>query len=100
MPSTHRAHAEWTPSRGAPYSPFGAHAAFTATGTAHSLAEGKAEGRAEGEARALLAVLEARGLAVSEPLRQRILSCSDLARLETRLARAATATSASEVLGE
>ncbi len=64
------------------------------------VAQGRAEGLAEGKARALLAVLEARGLAVSEPLRQRILSCSDLARLDTWLARAVTATSASEVLGE
>jgi hypothetical protein len=64
------------------------------------IAQGRAEGRAEGEARALLAVLKARGIEVPDPIRERILACADLEVLDGWLARAATAPSASEVIGE
>jgi hypothetical protein len=45
------------------------------------------------------AVLEARGLAVSAPERERILACTDLATLAQWVRRAVTAGSASELLG-
>jgi len=60
-------------------------------------AEGKTEGKAEGKADALLELLEARGLIVSEAQRQRITSCRDLAQLSAWLRRALTASSASEL---
>jgi hypothetical protein len=51
-----------------------------AEGEAKGRAEGEAKGRAEGEARSVLAFLEARGLAVSDAERSRILGCTDLDR--------------------
>jgi hypothetical protein len=62
--------------------------------------EGRDEGRAEGEARALLAVLRGRGIAVSEAARDRILAEKDLARLERWLERAAATGSVVELIGE
>jgi hypothetical protein len=50
-----------------------------------------------GEARALLAFLDARGLAVTSEQRDAILACHDLERLERWIARAATAQSVAEV---
>jgi hypothetical protein len=52
-----------------------------------------------GKAEAVLAVLDARGLAVSAPERVRILACTDLATLEQWVRRAVTAASAEELLG-
>ena len=52
-----------------------------------------------GEARALLRVLQARGIEVSDEVRRRIVSCTDLALFDTWLARALTAPSAAEVIG-
>jgi hypothetical protein len=59
--------------------------------------QGKAEGEAEGEARALLAVLAARGFDVPEKVRTRINECTDADRLESWIRRAATADSIDEV---
>ena len=67
---------------------------------AQGQAAGEASGEARGEARALLNVLAARGVEVPEEARQRILSCTDLAVLDTWLARAVTAKRVSEVVGE
>jgi hypothetical protein len=64
------------------------------------VAHGEARGRAEGEAKGVLTVLAARGIAVPDELRARILSCSDLAQLDRWLTRAATATSADDVVSE
>jgi hypothetical protein len=61
-------------------------------------AEGLAEGRAEGEVRAVLTVLDARGVHVPEKARERIEACTDLERLETWLRRALTATTVDEVI--
>lgn len=58
------------------------------------------EGRAEGEAEAILKVLATRNIDVPADARERILSCKDLALLDTWLTRAVTARNASEVLGE
>ncbi len=60
--------------------------------------EGKVEGKAEGKAEAVISILEARGVAVDETARSRILGCTDLATLETWLRRAVTATTANEVI--
>ncbi len=62
------------------------------------IAKGEAEGEVRGEAAAILKILVARGVAVSEAQRQEILRCRDLDRLNQRLRRAARATSADEVL--
>ena len=61
---------------------------------------GRAEGRAEGKAEAVLAVLTARGVPVSETVRTRVLGCHDLSTLDRWLARATTATSDGEVVCE
>lgn len=53
---------------------------------------------AEGRAVALLAVLEARGVAVPEPERARILACRELPQLDVWLRRAASANALSDVL--
>lgn len=52
----------------------------------------------ETKAEAILAVLTARGFAVSDGVRQRILGCRDLRVLDSWLARAATASSDSDVI--
>jgi hypothetical protein len=54
-------------------------------------AEGEMVGEARGEARAVLLVLEARGLTVSEEVRQRLLACKDIAQLDRWVERATTA---------
>lgn len=70
-----------------------------AQGKAEGEAMGKAEGRLEGEALAIVRVLEARGIALDEAVRQRILACGDQARLDQWIRRAAVATTAAEVVG-
>jgi len=57
---------------------------------------GVRQGRAEG----VLTLLAARGVQVSEATRKQILGCKDLATLDRWLIRAASATSASEVIAE
>jgi hypothetical protein len=61
---------------------------------------GRAEGRAEGEARALLAVLRARGITVPDAARERILAQKDPERLERWVERAAVAASVADVIDE
>jgi hypothetical protein len=56
-----------------------------------------AVGEARGEARAVLTVLDARGLAVSPTQRDRLLSCTDLAALEQWVRRAVTVASTDEL---
>jgi hypothetical protein len=68
-----------------------------ARGRALGRVEGEAKGKAEGKAEDLCAVLEARGLAVSDAIRQRIASCRDLATLDRWLVLAATAATAEAV---
>jgi len=50
-----------------------------------------AEGEARGEARAVLAVLDARGIEVPDPEREDITGCTDLDQLDTWIRRAVTA---------
>jgi predicted transposase/invertase (TIGR01784 family) len=68
------------------------------------LAQGEARGRAEGEARgraeAVLAVLEARGLPVSDRQRARVLGCTDLEQLERWVRRAVTVKAAAELFAQ
>jgi hypothetical protein len=64
------------------------------------LAEGEARAEARGEARAVLTLLAARGLTMTEDVRARILSCTDLATLDRWVARAAAAVTAEEVIAE
>jgi hypothetical protein len=61
------------------------------------LAKGEAKGRAEGRAEAILDVLEARGLRVSDDARARILECTDTAQLDSWLRKAATANAVDQV---
>lgn len=59
--------------------------------------EGRAEGRLEGESRALLKMLEARGVKLSARDRERIATCTDAELLETWVGRAAIAADAEEL---
>jgi predicted transposase/invertase (TIGR01784 family) len=71
-----------------------------AEGEARGEARGEAKWRAEGRANAVLAVLTARGLVVPDAIRARILSCTDIPTLDAWIARAATASSATEVVSD
>jgi hypothetical protein len=63
-----------------------------------AFADGEASGEARGEGRAVLTVLDARGVTVPAAAREQILACADLAQLDTWLRRAVTATTADEVI--
>ncbi len=54
---------------------------------------------ARGEARALLTLLEARGLSISDAQRTRVLACADLDVLERWIRCAATAATTDDALG-
>lgn len=54
------------------------------------VAEGREEGRAEGETKALLAVLSARGIDVSDDARERISNCADIEQIEAWIRLAVT----------
>lgn len=60
----------------------------------------KAEGKAEGKAEALIAILEARGLALDDASRARILACTDTDTLNRWITRAATTPTLAAVLAE
>jgi len=59
---------------------------------------GRAHGKAEGKAEDVLVVLAARGIAVSDAVRARILGCADVATLDAWLRRAVVATTAAAVV--
>lgn len=61
---------------------------------------GQVKGKAEGEARAVLVVLDARGIEVPDDARDRITGCTDVARLETWARRAATADKVQDLFDE
>ncbi|HLL68131.1 MAG TPA: hypothetical protein VK453_20800 [Micromonosporaceae bacterium] len=61
---------------------------------------GQAEGQATGEAKAVLAVLEARGVEVPDAARERIASCIDLDQLDAWVRRAATANDINDLFDE
>ena len=60
---------------------------------------GEARGEARGEGRAVLTVLDARGVPVPAAVREQILACTDLAQLDAWLRTAATATAAADLIG-
>ena len=62
--------------------------------------QGRAEGRAQVAAQIVLTILEARGVAVPDQVRECILAQKDLEQLESCLAKAAVASSVVEVLLE
>jgi hypothetical protein len=62
-----------------------------AKGLAKGLAEGEAKGEAKGEVRAILRLLDVRGVRITAAARERITACTDLDQLDIWLARAATA---------
>jgi hypothetical protein len=74
------------------------HAKGLAEGQAKGLAEGQAKGLARGRAEGVLRILAARGVAVGEEDRQRILSCTDLDMLDRWIDRAVSATSLSDLM--
>ena len=59
---------------------------------------GQVEGRLAGQVNALFAVLNARGLAVAEELRQAVHACTSKEQLEAWIVRAATCSDATELL--
>ena len=61
--------------------------------------EGFKEGFKKGQARALVAFLEARGLEVSERVRERITGCDDLDLLARWIRRAAAVESSEQLFG-
>ena len=69
-------------------------------GRLKGLEQGRQQGRALGRAEDVLQILAVRGWLVSEEARQRILTCTDMSLLDRWFARALTASSLSEVLGE
>lgn len=60
-------------------------------------AEGRAEGEARGEAKSVLKILEQRNIPVSDSIRERVLTCTDLALLESWLVQSLKATTAEEL---
>jgi hypothetical protein len=54
--------------------------------------EGEASGEARGEAKALLTILDARGIEIPDEIRADITNCTDLDQLGAWIRRAATAT--------
>jgi hypothetical protein len=71
-----------------------------AEGMAEGRAEGMAKGRTEGMAEAVIMVLTARGLALDDTIRQRILDEHDAPRLERWIVRATTCVAVAELLTE
>jgi hypothetical protein len=69
-------------------------------GISQGVAQGLAQGRTEEAARNLLTVLRARGLAVPDAVRERILAQKDPERLERWLEKAVVAPSLAEVLDD
>jgi hypothetical protein len=63
-------------------------------------ARGEARGKAEGKAEAILAVLRAHGIALSQGERERILACEDTKKLDAWIERAVAATRAAELFRE
>ncbi|MDX3247307.1 hypothetical protein [Streptomyces sp. ME18-1-4] len=62
--------------------------------------EGKAEGEAEGEAKGVLRVLEVRGVPISDDVRERITSCTEIGLLDDWLERAGTVEHAEDLFAE
>jgi hypothetical protein len=57
-----------------------------------------ARGRAQGEAQAILTLLDGRGVAVPDDVRDQVLECTDTSLLDIWLRRAITATTVDDVI--
>ncbi len=66
-------------------------------GRAAGEAQGVAEGKAQGEARAILRLLDSRGLRPTRAQRELIESCDDLGQLDAWFDRALTVTTAAAI---
>ncbi|MGV9921126.1 hypothetical protein ACWDUK_28565 [Streptomyces cellulosae] len=62
--------------------------------------EGRAEGKAEGKAEAILHALRVRGIAVSDEVRERITTCTDLDTLTTWFDRSLTVSRAEDLFAD
>jgi hypothetical protein len=71
-----------------------------AEGLTEGLADGRIEGTIERQRKDLLKVLAHRNLVLDEPLRARVLACTDEAQLERWFDRALAATTLAEVFSE
>lgn len=58
------------------------------------------EGRTEGAAKGILSVLEVRGIPVTDSVRERITSCTDLDRMDSWLERSRTVERAEDLFDE
>jgi predicted transposase/invertase (TIGR01784 family) len=61
--------------------------------------EAEAKGKAEGKVLSVLTILDVRGIAVPEGVRQRLLACQDSERLDEWLRRSVTAATLDDILG-
>jgi hypothetical protein len=71
-----------------------------AEGLAEGEAKGEAKGKAEAKADSVLTVLDARGLTVTDRLREMITTCTDLDQLDAWLRRAATVSTAEHIFSQ
>ncbi|MFH9467413.1 hypothetical protein ACH4LT_08980 [Streptomyces clavifer] len=62
--------------------------------------EGRVEGRAQGRAEAILLILGARGIDVTDATREKVTTCRDPELLRQWLTRTVLATTAEEIFGE
>ncbi|MFI6118686.1 hypothetical protein ACIBCU_02280 [Streptomyces sp. NPDC051064] len=69
-------------------------------GRAEGRAEGREKGHAEGQAEALLLILEARGIGITDATRERISACGDPDLLRRWLVRAAFVAASDEIFDE
>jgi hypothetical protein len=58
------------------------------------------QGQTEGEVRALLAILNARGIPVPDDVHARIAACTDLDHIDTWVRRASTATTIQDLFSD
>jgi hypothetical protein len=70
---------------------------FRRQGIEEGRAEGRAQGEAAGQARAILQILDKRGIAVDEDSREQIVSCTDLDTLSAWLDRSLAAAQVSDL---
>jgi Arc/MetJ-type ribon-helix-helix transcriptional regulator len=66
-------------------------------GLEKGLEKGREEGEVAGQAKALLAVLESRGMRISKKARTRILACTDIEQIDAWLRKAASVASVDEL---
>jgi hypothetical protein len=70
---------------------------YLTKGREEGLEKGREEGEVAGQAKALLAVLESRGMRISKKARARILACTDIEQIDVWLRKAASVASVDEL---